>query len=131
MLCQDTAEVISLLYAGEGILPARGPGSFVGGRASARDFRLVLRQGSFDEYRATQNVQDKAQFAGNGCSIDKGCNAVLNVLGGSLRASREAAIRGVAPLGDGTTITREARLAASRFPARCIHQSYLVGALVL
>ncbi|MCD6344273.1 MAG: hypothetical protein J7M17_01530 [Anaerolineae bacterium] len=73
---------------------------------------LVLRQGSFDEYRATQNVQDKAQFAGNGCSIDKGCNAVLNVLGGSLRASREAAIRGVAPLGDGTTITREARLAA-------------------
>ena len=91
---------------------------------------LVLRQGSFDEYRATQNVQDKAQFAGNGCSIDKGCNAVLNVLGGSLRASREAAIRGVTPLGDGATIPREARLAASRFPARCIHQSYLDGVLV-
>jgi len=29
----------------------------------------------------------------------KGCNAVLGHPGGSLRASREAAVRGVAPLG--------------------------------
>ena len=62
---------------------------------------LVLRQGSFDEYRATQNVQDKAQFAGNGYSLVKGCNAVLSDLGSSLGASREAAIHGVAPLGKG------------------------------
>ena len=30
--------------------------------------------------------QDKAQFAGNGCSIDKDCNAVLVHLEASLRA---------------------------------------------
>ena len=32
--------------------------------------------------------QDKAQFAVNGCSIDKDCNAVLVHLCASLRARR-------------------------------------------
>jgi len=36
--------------------------------------------------------QDKAQFAVNGCSIDKDCNAVLAYLVASLRARREAVI---------------------------------------
>jgi len=36
--------------------------------------------------------QDKAQFAGNGCSIGKDCNAVLGHLVASLRARREAVI---------------------------------------
>ena len=59
-------------------------------------------------FRATQIIQDKAQSAGNGHVLFKGCNAVLDYLGSSLRASREALARGVAPLGkDGP------------FPARC------------
>ncbi len=45
--------------------------------------------------------QDKAQPAENGQVLFKGCNAVLVHLGGSLRASREAVVRGVAPLGKG------------------------------
>ena len=56
--------------------------------------------------------QDKAQSAGNGCSIAKGCNAVLGHLGASLRARPEAAIRGVAPFAKGTTLAGKARLAA-------------------
>jgi hypothetical protein len=40
--------------------------------------------------------QDKAQFAGNGCSIGQDCNAVLGHLVASLRARREAIICGVA-----------------------------------
>ena len=56
--------------------------------------------------------QDKAQSAGNGCSIAKGCNAVLGHLGASLRARPEAAIRGVAPLAKETTLAGKARLAA-------------------
>ncbi len=54
-------------------------------------------------------IQDKAQSAGNG-RLFKGCNAVLDHPGSSLRASREAVVRGVAPLGK-ATITGEARLA--------------------
>ncbi len=45
--------------------------------------------------------QDKAQPAENGQVLFKGCNAVLVHLGGSLRASREAVVRGVAPVGKG------------------------------
>ncbi len=45
--------------------------------------------------------QDKAQPEENGQVLFKGCNAVLIHLGGSLRASREAVVRGVAPLGKG------------------------------
>ena len=52
-------------------------------------------------FRATQITQDKAQSAGNGQVLFKGCNAVLDYLGSSLRASREALARGVAPLGKG------------------------------
>ncbi len=44
-------------------------------------------------------IQDKAQSAENGQVLFKGCNAVLDHLASSLRASREAAVRGVAPLG--------------------------------
>jgi len=44
-------------------------------------------------------IQDKAQFAVNGYSIDQDCNAVLGHLWASLRARREAIICGVAPLG--------------------------------
>ena len=36
-------------------------------------------------------IQDKAQFAVNGYSLNKGCNAVLNHLWVSHRAHREAA----------------------------------------
>ena len=43
-------------------------------------------------------TQDKAQFAVNGYSIDKDCNAVLSHLWVSLLARREAIICGVAPL---------------------------------
>ena len=41
--------------------------------------------------------QGKAQFAANGCSIGKGCNAVLAHLVVSPRAQREAIICVVAP----------------------------------
>ncbi len=44
-------------------------------------------------------IQDKARSAGNGRVLFKGCNAVLDHLAYSLRASREAVVRGVAPLG--------------------------------
>jgi len=44
-------------------------------------------------------IQDKAQFAVKGYSLNKDCNAVLSHLWACLRARREAAIRGVAPLG--------------------------------
>ena len=40
-------------------------------------------------------VQDKAQFAGNGYSLVKNCNAVLGHLWASLRARRETVIYGV------------------------------------
>ena len=62
-------------------------------------------------------------------SLVKGRNAVLDALGSSLRASREAIIHGVAPLSKGTTITCEVRLVANNFPTRCIHQSYVGGVL--
>jgi hypothetical protein len=44
-------------------------------------------------------IQDKAQFAVNGYSLNKDCNAVLGHLWVSLRARREAVICIVAPLG--------------------------------
>ena len=43
--------------------------------------------------------QDKAQTAKNGLVLLKGCNTVLGHLGTSLRASWEAVVRGVTPLG--------------------------------
>jgi len=47
-------------------------------------------------FRAPRKRQDKAQCAGNGCSLVKRCNAVMVLSGGSLRASRWPAICGVA-----------------------------------
>ena len=44
-------------------------------------------------------IQDKTQSAGNGEFLSKDCNAVLDHLGRSLRASREALAHGVAALG--------------------------------
>jgi len=44
-------------------------------------------------------IQDKTQFAVNGCSLNKDCNAVLSHLWVSLRARREAVICCVASLG--------------------------------
>ena len=44
-------------------------------------------------------IQDKAQFAVNGYSLNKDCNAELNHLWVSLRARREAVICAVAALG--------------------------------
>ena len=60
--------------------------------------------------------QDKAQPAENGQVLFKGCNAVLVHLLGSLRASREAAVRCFAPLGKGMPLParRALRSTASR-----------------
>jgi len=44
-------------------------------------------------------IQDKAQLAVNGYSLNKGCNTVLSHLWVSLRARREAVICGVPSLG--------------------------------
>ena len=44
-------------------------------------------------------IQGKAQFAVNGYSLNKDCNAELSHLWASLRARREAVICAVAPLG--------------------------------
>ena len=52
-------------------------------------------------------IQDKAQSAGNS-RLFKDCNAVLDHLGSSLQASREAVVRGVAPLGKATITGRRA-----------------------
>ncbi len=43
--------------------------------------------------------QDKAQTAKNGLVLLKGCNTELGPLDSSLRACREAVVRGVTPLG--------------------------------
>jgi len=76
----------------------------------------VVRQGRIDGFRATQMIQDKAQSAENGRILFKDCNAVLDHLGGSLRASREAVVRFVAPLGKGMPFParRASRPTASR-----------------
>ena len=60
--------------------------------------------------------QDKAQFAANGCSIDKDWNAVLAHLVTSLRARREAIICFVAPFVKDAPFTarRALQLTASR-----------------
>jgi hypothetical protein len=61
-------------------------------------------------------IQDKAQFAVNGYSINKDCNAVLSHLWVSLRARREAVICCVAPLGKGQPFP--ARHALQLIPSR-------------
>ena len=61
-------------------------------------------------------IQDKAQFAVNGYSLNKSCNAVLSHLWVSLRARREAVICGVASLGKDAPFParRALQLTASR-----------------
>ena len=63
-------------------------------------------------------VQDKTQFAGNGNSLGKNCNAVLGHLWDSLRARREAVIYGVRSLAKGTTIYCGTCLVANNFSSR-------------
>ena len=53
----------------------------------------------------------KAQPAGNGHSLAKGCNAAVGHQGGALRVSLSAPMDFVAPLGKGVAIPCEARLA--------------------
>jgi hypothetical protein len=65
-------------------------------------------------------VQDKTQFAGNGCSLVKNCNAVLDHLRASLRARRETVIYGVSFLAKGATIYCESCLVANSFSSRLI-----------
>ena len=48
----------------------------------------------------------------------KGCNAVLGHLGSSLRARREAVVRGVTPLGKDRAIAGETCLAPNHFTTR-------------
>jgi hypothetical protein len=49
-------------------------------------------------------IQDKAQTEGEWHVLFKGCNAALDHLGSSLRASREAVVRRVASFGKGTPL---------------------------
>ncbi len=69
-------------------------------------------------------VQDKAQFAGNGYSPGKSCNAVLSHLWASLRARRETVIYGVRFLAKGMTIRCETCLVANGFSSRLIVKYY-------
>ncbi len=73
-------------------------------------------------------IQDKEQSAENGRVLFKGCNAVLDYLGGSLRASRDEVVRYVAPLGKGMPFPakRALRSTASRpaDPTNCALQEY-------
>ena len=62
--------------------------------------------------------QGKAQSAGNGHSIAKGCNTALAHLGGSLRARHYAPIRGVAPRRNSDGYSSSVRLAAERILTR-------------
>ena len=48
------------------------------------------------DIRAPQMIHNKAQLAGQSGPLFKRCNAVVGQLRGSLRASRQAAICGVA-----------------------------------
>ena len=59
----------------------------------------MLFQGDIDMFRANQMIQDKAQFENNGQVLVEDCNAGLDHLISSLRASREAVVCGVAPIG--------------------------------
>ena len=66
-------------------------------------------------------IQDKAQSAVNGYSLNKGCNAGLSHMWVSLRARRETIICGVAPLGKDMPFParRALQLMASRHADVC------------
>ena len=55
--------------------------------------------------------RNKAQCAGNGSSLSKHCNAVAGHHSNALRVGLSAPMDGVAPLGKGTTLPGETRLA--------------------
>ena len=76
----------------------------------------MIQHVNIDGFRASQMIQDKPQPAGNGRVLFKGCNDVLNHLACSLRASREAVVRGVTSLGKDTPLParRALRPTASR-----------------
>ena len=59
----------------------------------------MLTQGAINMFRANQMIQDKVQFENNGQVLVESCNAGLDHLVCSLRASREAVVCGVAPFG--------------------------------
>ena len=59
----------------------------------------MLIHGDIDVFRATQMTQDKSRSEENGTVLFEDGNAVLDHLGGSHRASREAVVRCVPPLG--------------------------------
>ena len=61
----------------------------------------MARRGDIDGSRASQMIRDKAQPAENVGALFKGWNAVLDHLARSLRASRKAVVRSVAPFGKG------------------------------
>ncbi len=67
-------------------------------------------------------IQDKAQCAVNGWSLNKGCNAGLDHLWASLRARREADICGVASLEKDMPFParRALQLTASRHADMCL-----------
>jgi hypothetical protein len=64
----------------------------------------VVQHVSIDVFRANRMIRDEAQSAGNGRVLFKDCNAVLNHPDSSLRACREAVVRGVAPLGKDSSL---------------------------
>ena len=85
----------------------------------------MLLIGVIDMFRAKQIIQDKAQAAGNGLVLDKGCNAVLDYLISSLRASREAPVHCVTTLGKDQPLpsSRALRTSTSRL-AEHINYTY-------
>ncbi len=91
---------------------------------------LVLQPRYIDGYRVNQSVQDKAWVAGNGYSLVKIHNAVLDALVYSRRASQKAVIHVVALFVKGITIHCKVRLVANRFLTRCIRQFNAVGILM-
>ncbi len=70
-------------------------------------------------------TQDKAQSAVNGCSLNKGCNAVLSHLWASLRARRQVVICGVAFLGkDAPLFAPSLVLPATRLARKCFPEAF-------
>ncbi len=83
---------------------------------------LVYCPQLYVDSRSPQTSQDKAQFAGNGASLVKNCNAGLGDLGASLRARRETAICRVVILEKGMPFPADDALhmTISRLAITCI-----------
>ena len=78
----------------------------------------MLLLGNKDGFRVIQICQDEAQSAENGMPFSRVATKYWQMLDGSLWASCETHIRGVAPLGKDQAIACEARLATKRFTTR-------------